>query len=165
MTFCHFDVTVTSIVNCSINLISESKILLSIKFELDQVIILKVIQVSLFFHPKKCFNPLKTKGCNSNTLQQWLLTKYENNPERYRIKVKRFFSISYGVLELWRKNPKGADSVPLPQDYTGSGIPLSVSAEVISNFSILISPTQNSFNPIQAFFGEGGALLCQNGLQ
>ena len=30
------------------------------------------------------------------------------------IKVKKFFSLSYGVLELWRKNSKGSDLPLLP---------------------------------------------------
>ena len=31
-----------------------------------------------------------------------------------KLKSKSFFSISYGVLELMKENPKGADSTPLP---------------------------------------------------
>ena len=31
-----------------------------------------------------------------------------------KLKSESFFSISHGVLELWRKNLRGADSPPLP---------------------------------------------------
>ena len=52
--FCHCNIKMMSYVKFFyefefINL----KIALSAKFELDQVIILKIIQVSLFFQPKK----------------------------------------------------------------------------------------------------------------
>ena len=30
------------------------------------------------------------------------------------LKPESFFSISYGALELWRKNPKGGGFCPLP---------------------------------------------------
>ena len=36
-----------------------------------------------------------------------------------KLKSESFFSISYGVLELWRKNPKGMDS-PGPDRVKGS---------------------------------------------
>ena len=42
------------------NLNAGPKIALSANFELDQVIILKISQDSLFFHPKKCY-ALKTE--------------------------------------------------------------------------------------------------------
>ena len=62
------------------NLISGPKN--SPKFELDQVIILKIIQVSLFFQPKKRRDTLETKGCYGNILLQWLLTKYVKCPSK-----------------------------------------------------------------------------------
>ena len=36
-----------------------------------------------------------------------------------KLKSESFFSISPGVLELWRKNLRGADSTPLPQVQIG----------------------------------------------
>ena len=38
----------------------------------------------------------------------------QNDPRRCKIEVRKFLSISYDVLELWRKNPNGEDSVPPP---------------------------------------------------
>ena len=52
LTFCHCDVKMTLYINFFMNLISGPKIAPYAKFELDQVIILKIIQVSLFFRPK-----------------------------------------------------------------------------------------------------------------
>ena len=38
----------------------------------------------------------------------------QNDRQRCKIKVGSFFSISYGVLELWRKTLGGVDSAPPP---------------------------------------------------
>ena len=51
--FRHCDVKMTSYTEIFMNLNSEHKIALCGKFKLDHVIVLKIIQVSLFFHPKK----------------------------------------------------------------------------------------------------------------
>ena len=54
LTFCHCDVKMTSYIKFFMNLNSGPiKIAPSAKFELDQVIISKIIQVSLFFQPKE----------------------------------------------------------------------------------------------------------------
>ena len=55
--FRHFDIIMTSDLNFFMNLNSEPKILLSTKFEFDQVIILKIIQVFLYFHLKNDVTP------------------------------------------------------------------------------------------------------------
>ena len=48
------------------NLNSGLKITLSTKFEFDQVIILKIIQVFLLFQWQKCRDTLQTKGFYGN---------------------------------------------------------------------------------------------------
>ena len=53
LTFCHCDVKMTSYIKFFMDLNSGPKSSPYSKFELDQVIILKIIQVSLFFQPKK----------------------------------------------------------------------------------------------------------------
>ena len=53
LTFCHCDVKMTSYIKFFMNLnLLPKYIALSAKFEVDQVIILKLIQLSLFFNPK-----------------------------------------------------------------------------------------------------------------
>ena len=52
LTFRHCDVKMTSYMKFFMNLNSGPKITLFAKFELDQVIILKIIQVSFCLHPK-----------------------------------------------------------------------------------------------------------------
>ena len=52
LTFRHCDVKITSYMKIFMNLSSVLKLALSAKSELGQVITLKIIQVSLFFHPK-----------------------------------------------------------------------------------------------------------------
>ena len=53
LTFRHCDVKMTSDIKLFMNLNSGPKITLSTKFEFDQVIILKIIQVFLFFSMPK----------------------------------------------------------------------------------------------------------------
>ena len=51
--FCHFDLIMTSYLNIFEFGLKTPKYPSLPKFELDQVIIFQIIEVSLFFHPKK----------------------------------------------------------------------------------------------------------------
>ena len=78
------------------------------KFELDQVIILKIIQVSLFFQPRK--NDVHTG--NKRLLWQHLTTMVTDKIRKMsvkgvKLKSESYFLLSPGVLELWRKNLRG----------------------------------------------------------
>ena len=76
LTFCHCHVKMTSYTKMFYKFEFCQKIAPYAKFELDQVIILKIIQVSCFFQPKKLCDTLEAEGCYGNILPQWLLTKY-----------------------------------------------------------------------------------------
>ena len=64
------------------NLNSEPKNSPCAKFEIDQVIILKIVRVSLFFQPKKWRDTLETKDSYGNILLQWSVTKYVKCPSK-----------------------------------------------------------------------------------
>ena len=94
------------------NLNSGPKNNLSTKFGLDQVISLKIIQVFLFF---QCQNDVRT--VNKRLLWQHLIRMVIDKICKVTIKgvkskSESFFSISHGVLELWRKKLRG--QIPPP---------------------------------------------------
>ena len=97
--------------------IQDLKITPCAKFELDQVLILKIIQVSLFFQPKKTWHT-----GNKRLLWQHLTTKVIDKIRKMsikgvKLKSESFFPISPGVLELWRKSLGGGGGFRPP---TGS---------------------------------------------
>ena len=91
---------------------SQPKIALSAKFELYQVIILKIIQDSLFFNPKNDVTHCKQKVAmaTSDYINYWQNMQMTVNG--VKLKSESFFSISPGIFELWRKTLGGADSAP-----------------------------------------------------
>ena len=101
--------------------IQDLKITPCAKFGLDQVLILKIIQVSLFFQPKKTWHT-----GNKRLLWQHLTTKVidkirEMSIKGVKLKSESFFPISPGVLELWRKSlgGGGGEDSALPQVQIG----------------------------------------------
>ena len=58
------------------NLNSDPKNTPSTKFEPDEAIMLKIIQVSSFFPFQKISDTLETKGCHGNIFEQWALSMY-----------------------------------------------------------------------------------------
>ena len=112
LTFRHCDVKMTPYTKIFLwTWIQGLKITISAKFELDQVIILKIIVFSM---PKMTWNTV-----NKGLLWQHLIRMVIDKICKMIVKgvksnSKSFFSISLGVLELWRKTLKGADSAPPP---------------------------------------------------
>ena len=76
------------------------KIPFSAKFELDLIIILKIIQVSLFFLSREWCNTLKTKACHGNIQFAMVIDKIcKMTVKDVRLKSESFFSIYFGVME------------------------------------------------------------------
>ena len=63
---------------------------------------------------------LETKGCYSNILLQWLLNKIRKmSVKGVKLKSESYFLLSPSVLEVWRKNLRGADSPPVQIGLSG----------------------------------------------
>ena len=87
----------------------------SIKFKYNQVIILKIIKVSSFFHPLKLCDTLEIKGCYGNSLNNKYCQCMQNNSQRCEIKVRKFHLIifcCFGVIE--ENSQEGEFPHPLP---------------------------------------------------
>ena len=112
LTFPHCDFKMTLYIKTFMILNSGPKITLSAKFEFDQVIILKIIQLFCFSMPK-----MTRDTVNKRLLWQHLIRIVIDKICKMTIKGVRsnsesFFSTSHGVLELWRKTLGGR--IPLP---------------------------------------------------
>ena len=94
------------------NLNSGPKINLSIKFELDQVIILKITQVFRFFNAKNDVHTVNKRLLWQHLIRMVIDIICKTIVKGVKLKSESFFSISHGVLELWRKNLRGAPPPP-----------------------------------------------------
>ena len=95
------------------------KIALSAKFELDQVITLKIIQVSkfLYFSSQKMMWQTENKRLPGQHLIKIVFDKKcKMTIKDVKLKSESYFLISYGVLELWRKILGGGGRVPQCSD-------------------------------------------------
>ena len=83
------------------------------KFELDHVIILKIIQVSLFFNPKNDLIHWKQKVAMTTPYCNGYWRNTQNVRQRCKVKVRKLlFNISwrFGVME---EKPLGRRILPL----------------------------------------------------
>ena len=108
LTFRHCDVKMTSQIIFFMNLNSGPKISLSTKFELDQVIILKIIQVFFVFSmPKMTWHTVNKRLLWQHLIRMVIDQICKMTVKGVKSKSESFFSISHDVLELWRKTLGG----------------------------------------------------------
>ena len=99
---CHFDVRLRSYIWWIWN--ESVKIAPSTKFEYNQAINLKIIQVSLFFHPQKLSDTLEANRLPWQQIRTMSTVNVcKMTLKAFRSKWSNFISLSFGVLELLRK--------------------------------------------------------------
>ena len=99
--FRHCNVKITSNIKFFMDLNSGPKITLSTNSELDQVIILKVIQVLLFFsRPKMMCHTLNKRLLWQHLIRMVIDKMCKMTVEDTKSTSESFLSISHGVFEL-----------------------------------------------------------------